>query len=64
MENDLLTTSQVAERIGVTVRTVNRWVAAGRLEPAITFPGHTGPNLFRHDAVDDFLSERTPEQAS
>jgi len=38
---ELLTTGQVAERIGVSARTVAAWVRSGKLTPTyITLGGH------------------------
>ena len=48
---DLLTTAQVANLLGKSVRTVNRMAEAGNLPPAIKVPGKTGAYLFhRADA--------------
>lgn len=52
MSTDLLSTKQVAERRGVTVSTVSRWVSAGKLTPAIKLDGQTGAMLFRPEDVD------------
>lgn len=49
---ELMTTAQVAERFGVDVRTVARWVNAGRLIPAVTGSGLRGPRFFRPEDVD------------
>ena len=39
--HELLTTGQVAERIGVSARTVASWVRAGKLLPTyVTLGGH------------------------
>lgn len=48
---ELLLTRDVAERLGVDVRTVHRWVIAGRLAPVKKMPGRTGGLLFTADAV-------------
>lgn len=57
MEN-LLTTAEVAERLGVSVATVNRRAAAGRLVPAVEFPGERGPRLYAVEDVEALASER------
>lgn len=47
-----LTTAEVANRLGVTVSTVNRMVTRGEIEPAVQFPGRTGARLFTEDEVE------------
>lgn len=49
---ELLTSRQVAERLGTTVTTVNRWVQRGRLTPSLEVPGYKGARLFDPDAVE------------
>lgn len=46
MQTDLLTTSEAAELLGVSGRTLSRWVEAGRITPAVTAPGRTGVRMF------------------
>ena len=41
-----MTTADVAEYLGVSVRTVARMADDGRITPKIKFPGETGPYLF------------------
>jgi excisionase family DNA binding protein len=36
---ELMTSSELAKRLGVSTRTVSRWVQQGRLEPTFTTPG-------------------------
>lgn len=50
--NDLLTTRQAADRLGVTVSTISRWVASGKLAPALRIEGLRGPMWFRPADVD------------
>jgi excisionase family DNA binding protein len=38
-DEPLITTGDVARRLGVTSRAVSRWVARGMLKPAVTTPG-------------------------
>lgn len=45
----LITSGQVAKRLGVVTRTVTRWVNEGVLTPAITTPG--GKYRFRWTEV-------------
>ncbi len=59
-----VTTSQVATLCGVTVRTVHRWVATGRIVPAHRLPGETGALLFDPADVDAIARERALELAT
>lgn len=53
MQNDdLLTSPQVALRIGKSIRTVHRLVLSGELVPAMKLPGPNGAFLFRPADVD------------
>ena len=47
----MITTAEVAQRLGVSIPTVNRWVRDGRLEPVQKLPGIRGANLFHPDAI-------------
>jgi excisionase family DNA binding protein len=47
---NLLTTRQVADRLGVTVSTVSRWAKFGDITVAARLPGKRGQMLF--DPVD------------
>lgn len=44
--SDLLTTAQVADILGKSVPTVNRWAVEGVLTPVQKLPGRTGAYLF------------------
>ena len=59
-----LTSRAVAERLGVHVRTVHRWVETGRLIPVVTVPGYRGNHLFDPDDVEALAAERAPQEAS
>lgn len=53
MAFDYLTSEQAAERTGKSRRTIRRWVAAGRLRPAVRLgEPPTGALLFRPEDVD------------
>lgn len=54
---DLVSTSQVAEVLGVGASTVSRMVTAGRLEPAYRAPGIRGAFFFRRADVDALVRE-------
>ena len=57
MSTDLLSTKQVAERRGVTASAVSRWVAAGKLTPALKLEGRTGAMWFRPGDVDALVAD-------
>ena len=48
----LLTSGQVATRLGVSIWTVHNMVKDGRLTPAGKVPGRTGSYLFDPDPVE------------
>lgn len=52
----LLTTAEVAERLGVSARTVARYAEAGELPVAQRLPGTTGALLFDLAEVEKFLA--------
>jgi hypothetical protein len=51
-ENQLLTTAECALVVGISVQTISRWVAIGRLTPARKLPGLRGPYLFDPSDID------------
>ena len=54
---ELLTTAEVAERLGVSVWTVHRWTDAGRITPAVKAPGIRGAYMFEPAEVERVESE-------
>lgn len=55
---ELMTSRQVAEHLGTTITTVNRWVKSDRLKPSQTVPGYNGARLFDPAVVEEFREER------
>jgi excisionase family DNA binding protein len=53
-----LTTREVAQRLGVTVRHVHYLCESGRLTPARQLPGPRGPKLFSADDVERLATEQ------
>ena len=49
---NLMTTAQVAERLGKSVRTVGRLVASETLRVELTLPGKTGARLYHPAEVE------------
>lgn len=43
---NLLTSAEVCERLNIDRSTLSRWVASGRITPALKMPGIRGPFLF------------------
>jgi predicted site-specific integrase-resolvase len=57
MQNDaLLSTAQVAERLGKDVATINRYVRLGRLTPSMQFPGVKGARMLHPAEVERFAA--------
>lgn len=48
----LLTTAEAAERLGVSVTTLNRWANTGAIEVAVQAPGRTGTRLYDEAVID------------
>jgi len=60
--DDRLTTPQAAALLGVTTRTVQRWVGAGRIRAERITPPHAGPYLvLNKDDVEQVRRERGPQ---
>jgi excisionase family DNA binding protein len=62
-ENELVSTTELAELAEVTVPTVTRWVAEGRVTPVYKGKGLRGAFLFSRHEVDRFLDVRERELA-
>jgi len=55
----MITTAELAKLIGVSARTIQLWVASGKLRPTLTTPG--GRYRWRLSDVEDQL-RRQPEE--
>ena len=66
MSNKLITVTQVVEQYGVSRKTIQRWIAAGKIEPDQTLPGRTGAHLFYPETVEAAIKDRhaDPEEAA
>lgn len=53
----LIGSAQAAKLLGIDRATFNRWVAAGRITPAVQFPGIRGARLFTVEAVEKLRDE-------
>lgn len=60
---DLLSTSQAADVLGVTVKTVNQWAAEERLRVALKLPGTRGAHLFERSEVERLAADRAKADA-
>ena len=56
-----LTSTEVAERLGVARQTVAWRVAHGHLVPVQKLPGRNGAYLFDEEQIDRLVAERTAE---
>lgn len=52
VEDELLTTAEVAALLGRSVPTINRWAVEERLIPVMKVPGLRGPRLYRRADVE------------
>lgn len=57
----LIATREASALLGVTTRTVARWVDEGTLAPAAQAPGPCGAYLFDAEQVEALAAERTAE---
>lgn len=58
-----MTTAEVAEAFGKSIKTITRWVAADRITPIKRLPGPRGAFLFDPSDVEALLS-REPWEPS
>jgi excisionase family DNA binding protein len=65
LTDELLSTAEVADLLGVSVPTVTRWARDGRLKPETKLPGHSGAYVFRRSVVTEWGKQlRTVRRAS
>jgi excisionase family DNA binding protein len=62
--NDLISSIEAAELLGVGRSTLTRWVQSGRLTEAMKLPGDTGARLFRRTDVEALRSPTAGRAAS
>lgn len=55
--SELLSTTQVCERLGIDRSTLTRWVASKRIAAAHKLPGPRGAYLFNPEEVDRVRTE-------
>ena len=60
---DIVSTTQAAEILGVTVATVNRWAASGQLNVAFHGAGRTSPRFFWRADIEQRLADVQAERA-
>jgi hypothetical protein len=58
---DVLTTTQAGERLSCSPKVIRRYIAEGRLVPALTVPGERGTVLLSTGDVDRLASELADE---
>jgi len=51
MRTDLIGVAEAADVLGVTVKTVHRWIERGDLTPVYKLPGYRGAVILRRRAV-------------
>lgn len=54
---DLIATVDAADLLGIERSTLSRWVASGRIVPAMKLPGQTGSMLFDRSDVERLAAE-------
>ncbi|NBI65054.1 DNA-binding protein [Clostridiales bacterium] len=54
---DVLTKKETAKYLRISIRTLDRWVAAG-IVPCFKGPGRNGRVLFNKDLVDEAVTEQ------
>lgn len=63
MRTDLVSTTQAAEQLGVSIRTIHRLAQSGRLHVAHKLPTGTGAYLFYKADIDAYLEAKSRKTA-
>lgn len=61
--SELLTTAQVAEQLGCSLASINRYVRDGKLTVEVQFPGRKGARLYHPAEVQRFAAEHGQVQS-
>lgn len=59
-----MTTAEAAEALGVSIKTVTRWAASGKLTPLKKLPGPRGAFIFNSGDVEALLAREPWAPAS
>lgn len=59
----VVTSAEVADALGISVKTVTRWVASGKLTPVKRLPGKRGALLFAAAQVEAIIAGEPWERA-
>lgn len=59
-----MTSAEAAEALGVSIKTITRWAASGKLEPVKRLPGKRGALIFASSDVEALLAREPWEPAS
>lgn len=54
---NLMSTAEAAERLGISVATLNRWAKNGRVPVAVQAPGRTGTRMFDSAVIEALAGE-------
>ena len=57
--SNLVSTSEAARRLGISVATLNRWAKNGAIPVAVQAPGRTGVRLYDEAVIDAHANNTT-----
>ena len=55
---DLMSTAEAADRLGISIATLNRWAKNGAVAPIVQAPGRTGARMFRREDIEALAEKR------